>query len=83
MKKTIVYVGHKPDFYIRDLKQDIKVLKNLDDDIIIWGEGGLENISDEELSHLYSRVKLVYVTTSFELFGYDKCSHAVILFDIE
>jgi hypothetical protein len=69
-KGILVYVGHKPDFYVRDLKQDIKVLKNIDDDIIIWGEGGLENISDEELSHLYSRVKLVYVTTTFETFGY-------------
>jgi hypothetical protein len=69
-KGILVYVGHKPDFYVRDLKQDIKVLKNIDGDIIIWGEGGLENISDEELSHLYSSVKLVYVATSFELFGY-------------
>jgi len=69
-KGILVYVGHKPDFYVRDLKQDITVLKNMDDDIIIWGEGGLENISDEELSHLYSSVKLVYVATSFELFGY-------------
>jgi hypothetical protein len=69
-KGILVYVGHKPDFYVRDLKQDIKVLKNIDDDIIIWGEGGLENISDEELSHLYSSVKLVYVATSFETFGY-------------
>ena len=68
-KGILVYKGHKPDFHVRDLGRDVKVLRELDE-VILWGEGGLEGISDEELSRLYSSVKLVYSSTSFELFGY-------------
>lgn len=68
-KGILVYKGHKPDFHVRDLEKDLKVLREVDE-VILWGEGGLEDISDEELSRLYSTVKLVYSSTSFELFGY-------------
>lgn len=68
-KGILVYKGHKPDFQVRDLHKDISELSKIDE-VIIWGEGALENIGDEELSKLYSSVKLVYSSTSFELFGY-------------
>lgn len=68
-KGILIYKGHKPDFHVRDLDKDIKVLREIDE-VIIWGEGELEDISDEELSRLYLSVKLVYPSTSFELFGY-------------
>ena len=68
-KGILVYMGHKPDFHVRDLDSDVKVLRRVDE-IVLWGEGGLEDITDEELARLYANVKLVYSSTSFELFGY-------------
>lgn len=65
-KGILVFKGHKPDFHVRNLESDLKVLREVDE-VLIWGEGGLENIRDDDLSRLYSSVKLVYSSTSFEL----------------
>ena len=65
----LVYTGHKPDFNIRDTDRDISVLEKIDK-VTVWGDNGIKNLSDEELSKLYSSSRLVYSATSFELFGY-------------
>lgn len=78
----LVYLGHYPDYYLRDMPYTINQLSKRISKIKIW-TGNPENlnglkpnvevytdISDKEVMDLYQSSEAVYIPTAFEGFGY-------------
>ena len=78
----LIYLGHYPDYYFRDmefmlnmLSKSIKKIKVLTDNPIILNKLNLNldiysHINDEELANLYQSSEAIYIPTRFEGFGY-------------
>ena len=78
----LVYLGHYPDYYLRDIPYTINQLSKRISKIKIWTENpenlnGLKpnievytDISDKEVMNLYQSSEAIYIPTAFEGFGY-------------
>lgn len=78
----LIYLGHYPDYYIRDISYTINQLSKRISKIKIWTENpeNLKNlksnievytdISDKEVMNLYQSSEAIYIPTAFESFGY-------------
>jgi len=87
----LVYLGHYPDYYLRDMESTLRMLsksirkmKVLTDNPNYLRRLSLDldiysHISDQELGNLYLSSEAIYVPTRFEGFGY--VGPEAILFD--